>query len=105
MERQWNRLSELSITKVFSTRTPGLPASQAVTASPSSSRSFAFVAEKTFTTLTLSALTDASPVPDACASSTLLCTIDQCHRNLRSALERSAHQRSDPTTIALNAAP
>jgi len=77
MDRQWNSLSELSITKVFSTRTLGLPASQAVTASPSSSRSLAFVAEKTFTTLTFSGLADASPVPDASASSNLLCTIDQ----------------------------
>jgi len=63
-----------------------LPVSQAVTASPSDSRSFTLVAEKTFTTLTLSALTDASPVPDASASSNLLCTID--------------HWSSEPTPFA-----
>jgi hypothetical protein len=81
IERQWYALSELSMTKVLRTRTSGFWASQAVTASPSDSRSLALVAVKTFTTLTLSALTDASPVPDAAASSILLCTINKGHRS------------------------
>ena len=65
------------MTKVLRIRTSGLWAIQAVTAAPSDSRSFALVAEKTFTTLTLSALTDASPLPDTSTPSTLLCTFDQ----------------------------
>ena len=50
IERQWYWLSELSMTNVLSTRTSGLPDIQAVTASPSDSRSILFVAVKTFTT-------------------------------------------------------
>jgi len=76
------------MTKVFSTRTSGLRAIQAVTTSPNDSRSLALVAEKTFTKFTLSAFRDASPIPDAAASSTLLCTIDNRHRNVHPRLER-----------------
>jgi len=58
-----------------------------VTTSPSASRSRARVAENTFTTFTLSAFRDASPVPDATASSTLSFTIESRHRNVRPPLE------------------
>ena len=90
IERQWYWLSELSMTKVLSSRTSGLPDIQAVTASPSNSRSILFVAVKTFTTLILSAFGDARPVPDAATSSTLLCTIDSGHRNVCRRLEALA---------------
>jgi hypothetical protein len=86
MDRQWNALSELSVTTVFRIRRSDLPAIQALTASPRTSRSLAFVAEKTFTSSILSAAIGALAVADAASSSILLLTVET-HRNLCPPLE------------------
>src|SRR5580698_9069000 len=49
IDMQWNALSEVRATTVLSKRNSGFASSQAVTRSPSASRSRALVTEKTFT--------------------------------------------------------